>query len=222
MNALRDATRVRGAEAPGEVTEQGVEARILDAALACLARFGVAKTTLEDVAREAGCARATVYRYFANKSALLEAAADAEIERIGQVVETAGAAAEGLEDALGETLLSAARELSGQEALQRVLEVEPEVVLPHLAFEGGDHLLAESRRRFAPSLARFLPPDRAERAAEWCTRVLLAYLHPGGAPISMADDASVRALVHQYVLPACTSPSPPERDAIPADVPDPR
>ena len=35
------------------------EARLIDATLICLARWGVAKTTLDDVARQAGCSRAT-------------------------------------------------------------------------------------------------------------------------------------------------------------------
>jgi len=38
--------------------------RLLDAAESCFSRFGVAKTTLEDIASEAGVSRATVYRYF--------------------------------------------------------------------------------------------------------------------------------------------------------------
>lgn len=38
--------------------------RLIDAAEACFSRFGVAKTTLEDIATEAGVSRATVYRYF--------------------------------------------------------------------------------------------------------------------------------------------------------------
>lgn len=38
--------------------------RIIDAAEACFSHFGVAKTTLEDIAAEAGVSRATVYRYF--------------------------------------------------------------------------------------------------------------------------------------------------------------
>jgi AcrR family transcriptional regulator len=42
-------------------TESGpIADRVLDAALACVARVGVAKTTLDDVAKEAGCARASV------------------------------------------------------------------------------------------------------------------------------------------------------------------
>ncbi len=38
--------------------------RLIDAAEACFSRFGVAKTTLDDIATEAGVSRATVYRYF--------------------------------------------------------------------------------------------------------------------------------------------------------------
>ena len=39
---------------------------MLDAAEECFTRFGVSKTTVEDVARAAGISRATVYRYFSD------------------------------------------------------------------------------------------------------------------------------------------------------------
>ena len=42
----------------------GTRQRIVDATYACVARRGVAKTTIEDVARQAGMSRATVYRVF--------------------------------------------------------------------------------------------------------------------------------------------------------------
>ena len=38
--------------------------RTIEATYACVARRGIAKTTVEDVAREAGISRATVYRAF--------------------------------------------------------------------------------------------------------------------------------------------------------------
>ncbi|MCL6451972.1 MAG: TetR/AcrR family transcriptional regulator, partial [Acetobacteraceae bacterium] len=38
--------------------------RILEAAYVCVARFGLAKTTIEDVAKVAGVSRASVYRAF--------------------------------------------------------------------------------------------------------------------------------------------------------------
>jgi len=47
---------------------------ILAATYACVARWGLAKTSVEDAAREAGVSRATVYRYFRSKEHLLAAA----------------------------------------------------------------------------------------------------------------------------------------------------
>jgi AcrR family transcriptional regulator len=44
--------------------------RILEAAERCLERYGIKKTTLADVAEEAGVARVTVYRQFADRDAL--------------------------------------------------------------------------------------------------------------------------------------------------------
>ena len=45
--------------------------QILDAAGVCYLRLGVAKTTVEHVAKEAKVSRTTVYRYFANRDELL-------------------------------------------------------------------------------------------------------------------------------------------------------
>jgi len=56
---LRDSWR---RDAPGSVED--ARDRLIDAAEACFSRFGVAKTTLEDIASGAGVSRATVYRYF--------------------------------------------------------------------------------------------------------------------------------------------------------------
>ncbi|MGI5328578.1 TetR/AcrR family transcriptional regulator [Actinomadura nitritigenes] len=55
-------TRLRGAE---------LEEAILEAAESCFERFGIAKTTMDDVARVADISRATVYRYFADRESLI-------------------------------------------------------------------------------------------------------------------------------------------------------
>ena len=209
MSALRGTSGAIGTEPRVEGPDEATQRRILDATAVCLGRFGFAKTTLDDVAREAGCSRATLYRYFPGKAALVRAAADAEINEVVTATTAAAATAATLEDAITEMMVTAAREITGNDALSFVLEHEPELVLGHLSFEGGDRLLAEATRRFAPALTRFLPWDRAERAAEWCTRVLLAYLHPVGAPISMTDDVAVRGLVRQFVLAGCTAGASP-------------
>jgi AcrR family transcriptional regulator len=43
---------------------------LLDAAARRYARFGPRKTTMEEVARDAGCSRATAYKHFSSKDAL--------------------------------------------------------------------------------------------------------------------------------------------------------
>lgn len=59
------ARRTQGRWNGGTAPSAGVARdRLIDAAEVCFERFGVAKTTLEDIATEAGVSRATVYRYF--------------------------------------------------------------------------------------------------------------------------------------------------------------
>ena len=50
--------------------ESGLRSRLTEAGLVAFARYGYAKTTVDDVIRLAGTSRATFYRYFENKRAL--------------------------------------------------------------------------------------------------------------------------------------------------------
>jgi len=68
-----------GDEAPTDTAS--ARERLVDAAEACIDRFGLAKTTLEDVARGAAVSRATVYRYFANRDELMLAVLLRDLER---------------------------------------------------------------------------------------------------------------------------------------------
>ncbi len=51
-------------------------ARILDAALSLFLRYGVKRTSIDDVAREAGIAKGTVYLYYESKTMLFAAIAE--------------------------------------------------------------------------------------------------------------------------------------------------
>ena len=54
-----------------EATDRSVQ--VLRAAERCIKRHGIRKTTIEDIAVEAGMSRPSVYRYFADRDALLVA-----------------------------------------------------------------------------------------------------------------------------------------------------
>ena len=66
--------------------------------------------------------------------------------------------------------------------------------------DAADALLAAASGAFAPTLGRYLPAERAPRAAEWCARMVLTVLVPDGQAV-IADDDVVRDLVRQFVLP---------------------
>ena len=55
------------------VAPDGTEARILEAAELCLARLGLARLSLTDVAAQAGVSRGAVYLHFADRRALIDA-----------------------------------------------------------------------------------------------------------------------------------------------------
>jgi AcrR family transcriptional regulator len=58
-----------GDDAPADA--EAAKQRLIEAADACIERFGLAKTTVEDVAAEAKVSRATIYRYFPNRDDLV-------------------------------------------------------------------------------------------------------------------------------------------------------
>jgi len=183
----------------GELSPQA--GRVLDAALKCIARVGLAKTTLDDVAREAGCARATVYRCFANKQLLLTALVSREAFALRDAIAEAAAPHESFDDAVTAAVVTAARFLTGHEALAFVCAHEPEVLLPFLAFEREDAVLRDAAVLVAPAFARFCDATTAERLGEWLARTALSYLCNPSANFDIADPASVRVLVGEFIVP---------------------
>ena len=178
--------------------------RVLDAALACVARVGLGKTTLDDVAREAGCARATVYRCFPGKRALFVAALQRELDALGARAIEAAATADSLADAVVAVMLTGAETFHSHAALRFVVDHEQEILTPQLAFERGSAVLRGAAVLIAPAFTRFVDPDRAERLGEWVARLTLSYLFSPSEQMHLDDPAHLRALVVDYVLPGVT------------------
>ena len=176
--------------------------RVVDGALSCIAAQGVARTTLDDVARNAGCSRATVYRLFpGGKDAVMQAAADTEVSRFFSALAVCMGEAHDLEDVLVAGMTEAARRVSEHEALGALLEHEPELVLPRLAFSHMDEVLATTCTFVAPFLGRWLDSAEARRVAEWAARIVVSYLACPAEGVDITDVAQVRGFVRQFVLP---------------------
>jgi AcrR family transcriptional regulator len=182
-----------------------LERRMVEAALRCIERWGLAKTTMDDIAREAGVSRATVYRVFpGGKDRLVEIVVQHELGRLFHEAESEARQAETLEELLVVGVGIAMRMLTGHAALQYMVHHEPEAVLPLFAFHRLEPLLVEVAELSRPHLERFLPDDAVRPSAELGARLVLSYAFGPTPALDPQDPDSIRRLVLTYLLPAIT------------------
>lgn len=185
------------------LTADELERRMVDAALRCVERWGLAKTSMDDIGREAGVSRATVYRVFpGGKDRLVEIVVQHELGRLFHEAESEAAQTETLDDLIEVGVTIAMRTLTGHAALNYMVHHEPELVLPLFAFHRLAPLLAEITELCRPHLARFLPDDAIAPAAEYLARVVLSYSFTPSPAVDPWDPQSIRRLVRTYLLPA--------------------
>jgi AcrR family transcriptional regulator len=109
----------------------------LDAARACILDVGWRRTTLTEVARRAGVSRMTIYRAWSDMSQLL---GDLMTREWGQLV-TATAPADvpdaAAADRIADGVLRTVGALRDNELFVRIVELDPELVLPYLLARRG-------------------------------------------------------------------------------------
>ena len=187
-----------------------LEDRLVEAMLDCISRWGLAKTTADDIARAAGVSRATLYRAFpGGKDVALEALVRREVARFFERITPKLEAASTLEDLLVVGAVDAAAFLHGHAALGYVLSHEPERVLPGFVagrLQGG---LAVATAFVAGHLDRFVPDaTHAAEGAELVVRLLLSYTIDPSPMVDLTDPSSVRRFVRAFVLPVLTTKEP--------------
>lgn len=175
--------------------------RILEATYACVARYGLGKTKIEDVAREAKLSRATIYRYFpGGKDQLTSEVIAWEMTRFFVRLADAVAGAPDFSHLLEEGLVFAHRAIEEHDVLQKVLETEPERLLPQLTV--ATHSILRAVTAFLePRLAQeeLRPGMTPARAAEYLARMILSFIGQQGR-WDLTDRAQVRELVRTELL----------------------
>jgi AcrR family transcriptional regulator len=170
--------------------------RLLAAAYACVARYGLAKTTMEDVAREAGLSRATVYRYFPQgKDQLVRDVVAWEAGRFFERLTRSVAHHTDLADLLEEALVFAHRAVEDHVVLQKILETEPERLLPMLTTESA-RIIALVKQFLALAMQRTPLRDgvATDAAADHLARMVLSLISAQGG-WDLTDRTEVRRLV---------------------------
>ncbi|MEU7909295.1 TetR/AcrR family transcriptional regulator [Actinoplanes sp. NPDC049118] len=184
------------------------EDALLDAARDCVLAVGLRRTTLTDVARRAGVSRMTMYRRWPDMASLVGDLMTREWTELAERAQ-AGADGEHARHRLVDGLATGARQLRGHPVFRRIVELDPEVLLPYLVDRRGtsqDRMLAGLMQSIAEGHA-----DGSVRTApaELLGRAVLLALH--GFVISAATmtdgiteadlDGELRLLLDRYLAP---------------------
>jgi AcrR family transcriptional regulator len=189
---------------PDEIT-----ARVLRATLEQAELIGIRRTTMEDVARRSGVGRATLYRRFPTKTALIDAVVLAEARRFLDGSALARSRATTLEDRLVYGTVFTVTFLREHALLKKLLRTEPETILPSLTVDAGailDFATEQSvallrtdlygTKKTTPAQERHL-----RTVAELQTRLTLSFIVTPHTSINLSTIDDTRAYVRQYLLP---------------------
>lgn len=182
-----------------------VQERLLDAAEESFARFGLAKTTMDDVARHAGMSRATVYRYFKSRDQLLMAVVEREARRTASEIKQRLCTIHDPGEYIVEGIVHSLAEIPRRSALSMIFSPD--------AVGMTSRLVVTSERLAKIALELVLPVIEPARAkgmlrenvdtdvmVEWIIRLLTSYLTVPSA--SENSEAEIRKTFRSMLLPA--------------------
>ena len=167
----------------------------LDAARDCILDVGWRRTTLTEVARRAGVSRMTIYRTWSDMPQLL---GDLMTREWGAVVAAAAGGREAATvDRLVGTALRAVVALRDNELFVRIVELDPELLLPYLLSRRGrsqqailDLLVEQLRLAQAAGEVRRADPEVLARALLLITHGFVFSVH------TMVDDHASEDALH--------------------------
>ncbi|GAB2505214.1 TetR/AcrR family transcriptional regulator [Nocardia heshunensis] len=166
--------------------------RILDAAARLFAERGVATVGMGDIAKAAGCSRATLYRYFENRQAVRLGFVHRATRRIAAEVFARVAEIEDPAERISTAMLGAIH----------AVRADPLLIAWFRPGESGaagrisqDSDVIESIAAGLFTSTALTDPERS-RLARWLTRIIVSFLASPGR-----DDDEERAMLEEFVVP---------------------
>jgi AcrR family transcriptional regulator len=183
--------------------------RIIDAAEVCFARFGVAKTTVEDIAAEAKLSRATVYRSVTGgREELILAVVLRDLRRFLDRLADRLRAERSVPDAVVEGTLDAVAYVRDQPAVAAFLVPEAAGHMQAAVANGAEYVLEVCRDYVRPHFEAaqrrgVLRPDiDVEGTVEFLFRMITSLI----VMDRNRDDADLRRFLRTYVVPVIAAP----------------
>ncbi len=178
--------------------------RLLDAAERCLRTTGIRRTTVGQIAEDAGVSRAWLYRLFPDKISLIGAALMRGDEEFWAQARAQVEAADGLAAQVAAAVGFSRTHRPAALALQ-LQEAEPEAFAAVVG-SGLRHLLPGMSSFWHPYLeqARARGEVRADldiaRAAEWVLRMVISLVTTPGDAVDTDDPAEIRAFLTEFLV----------------------
>ncbi|RFZ46703.1 Bacterial regulatory protein, tetR family [Mycobacterium marinum] len=170
--------------------------RILDAAERLYTEHDPASIGMNEIARAAGCSRATLYRYFESREALRTAYVHRETLRLGREIMQQIGDIDDPRDQLITSITATLRMVRQRPALAAWFASTRPPIGGELA--GQSEVIAGLAAAFLQSLGPEAPAA-VERRARWTVRVIVSLLmFPG------QDEADERAILEEFVAPVVT------------------
>ncbi|MCE5288005.1 MAG: TetR/AcrR family transcriptional regulator [Nocardiaceae bacterium] len=186
-----------------------VESRILDAALVQFEKVGFKKTTIEDIARQAGVDRVTVYRRIGSRDDVVQSVVGREVAAILAELDDLAVRHDNFPDLVADGFVTVITKWRNHALVQRMLVIEPERLVTRLTTEGEMTFtmsVAATAASFARAVAAgLLPesPDLSIRAEIVCRIVHSMILAPYGQ-LQDATEEQLDAFARKFLVPIVT------------------
>ena len=189
---------------------EAVTDAVLDATSRLLAVRGMRRWSIDDVADRAGLARATVYRHFGSRDALVAEALARDTRRFFTAIAESVRHVEGVEDRVVAGFVTGLR-MARRSPLPPLLD-EPGVSL-QAVFTAGRRALVDLYGAATATALSGPARSGAEAAAEALVRLGLSYLQVPPAGVDLDDEAAATAWIGPVVRPLVQAAPPPRRPA---------
>ncbi|MBB0967808.1 TetR/AcrR family transcriptional regulator [Dietzia aerolata] len=189
---------------PSEGDDDPIREQILDAATAQFASVGIARSTMGDITRRAGLARMTLYRRFANKQDLVEAALMREAWWFLSALQQEIDSHDSLEGKLTEGFAFTITRLRDHGLLNRLLETEAESTVPYFTVQGAP-LITAAAHFLADVVSRSVPDNRSREellvVSEVVVRLVVSFILSPSMIIDLDDPGLTRAFARNQIGP---------------------
>lgn len=180
--------------------------RLLDAAYEQFSRFGIQRSTMEDVARRANVSRITVYRRFTGKDELVEQVVLRQFRRYFHQFSAEVRRANSLEERVAAGFVSSLRAIRSDPIIAGLVAADPDRFASSMFGDEGRTLAAvrgfvASRLRDEQRAGFIASSLDTDRVAEIMVRICASFLTIPSRVVNLDDEDELAEFARLYLVP---------------------